>query len=70
MGRRTSRIPANPQRAADQGGRSSPFNNVVQIKEEQAGKIIDYLAGDGFLTKAVDLRNKAKLPRPVTPATR
>lgn len=43
------------------------FNDMVQINEEQASKIIDYLAGDGFLTKAVDLRNKTKPPRPAMP---
>lgn len=47
--------------------RSNHFNDMVQINEEQASKIIDYLAGDGFLTKAIDLRNKTKLPQPTMP---
>ena len=46
--------------------RSNPFYRLVQVSEERAGKIIDHLGGDGFLTKAVDLRNK-RLPRPTMP---
>jgi hypothetical protein len=46
--------------------RSNPFHRIAQVSEEQAGKLIDSLARDGFLAKAVDLRNK-KLPRPTMP---
>lgn len=46
--------------------RNNPFHRIAQVSEEQASKIIDFLAVDGFLTKAVDLRTK-KLPQPKMP---
>jgi hypothetical protein len=42
--------------------RSNPFNRFVQIDEQQAARIIDYLAKDGFLNKAVDLRTRRLKP--------
>jgi hypothetical protein len=49
-------------------GLVNPFDNVVQINEELANEIIDYLARDGFLTKAVDRRNKIRMLRAATPS--
>ena len=43
---------------------SGPFQRLVSITEEQAGKIIDQLAGDGFLARAAD---KQKRPQPTMP---
>jgi hypothetical protein len=42
--------------------RSSPFERIVQVREDEAKRIIDHLARNGFLDSAVDLRNKTKLP--------
>lgn len=47
--------------------RSSPFERIVQIKEDEASRIIGHLARDGFLDSAVDPRNQAKLPPPSMP---
>jgi hypothetical protein len=44
----------------------NPFEPAVTITPQQAEKIIAYLATDGFLEYAVDLRNK-KLPQPTMP---
>jgi hypothetical protein len=46
--------------------RSNPFHRPAQVSEEQAGKIIDHLAQEGFLTKAVDLREE-KVSQPTMP---
>ena len=46
---------------------SDPFCRIVQVKEDEAIRIIDHLARDGFLDSAVDLRNKTKLPPPSMP---
>ena len=42
--------------------RSNPFYRLVQINETQAIKIIDYLAAEGLLDHAVDLRGNKVLP--------
>ena len=40
---------------------------LVQISEKEAGKIVDYLAAEGFLAKAADLRNTGSARPPTTP---
>lgn len=47
--------------------RSSPFERIVQITEDEAIEIIDQLARGGFLDKAIDLRTKIKIPAPSMP---
>jgi hypothetical protein len=47
--------------------RSSPFERIVQVKEDEAIKIIDHLARDGILDSAVDLRTTIKIPPPSMP---
>jgi hypothetical protein len=42
--------------------RSNPFVRRVQITKEQAGKIIDHLAVEGFLAQAVDRQNPPAIP--------
>jgi hypothetical protein len=42
--------------------RNSPFNRIVQVKEDEAKRIIDHLARDGFLDRAVDLRARRRRP--------
>ena len=46
---------------------SNPFQRIVQVKENEAIRIIDHLARDGFLDQAVDLRNKSEQPPPSRP---
>lgn len=46
---------------------SGPFQRLVSITEEQATKIIDHLATEGFLDEAFDLRAKTKQPPPTSP---
>ena len=41
---------------------------TAQVTEEQAGKIIDYLADEGFLAKAIDLRKQTNPPQPTMPS--
>jgi len=47
--------------------RGNPFYRLVQIKEPQATKIVDHLASDGFLERAVDLQSNIRIPPPTTP---
>ena len=53
-------LPADPQRARlppmNKGftTRKEPFSPQVQITEEQAKKLIDYLAAEGFLDRAAE----------------
>ncbi|MGD0899574.1 MAG: hypothetical protein ABR915_17225 [Thermoguttaceae bacterium] len=47
--------------------RNNPFYRLAQLSEEQASKIIDHLAQDGFLEKAADQRSKQKRPPPTMP---
>ena len=47
--------------------RNNSFYRIVQVSEGQASKIIDRLAGDGFLTLARDVRPKQELRRPTEP---
>ena len=49
--------------------RDDPFHPVETITKEQAGKVIDHLAAEGFLGHAIDAASK-KLPRPRPPAIR
>ena len=46
--------------------RDNPFYRCVQVTEEQAARIVDRLAGEGFLAKAADLRSKTEPPEPAT----
>lgn len=46
--------------------RGNPFYRIVQVNPEQAARIIDHLAREGFLDQAVDPRNR-KLPPPAAP---
>jgi len=41
---------------------SDPFHPLIQINEEQAKKIINHLANDGFLDQATDPRVEKKAP--------
>ncbi len=45
---------------------SNPFHPIIQIAEDQAAKIIEYLAKDGFLDQATDPRADKTAP-PTTP---
>ena len=47
--------------------RNSPFYRIVQVNEEQATRIIDHLAREGFLDHAVDFRTNIKVPAPSMP---
>jgi len=44
--------------------RSNPFVQRVQITKDEATKIIDYLATEGFLENAVEYDSRAKTKRP------
>ncbi len=41
--------------------RRNPFYRIVQLKEDEALKVIDHLARDGFLDNAVDLLTDIKI---------
>ena len=43
------------------GDRRNPFYRIVQLKEDEALKVIDHLARDGFLDNAVDLLTDIKI---------
>lgn len=47
--------------------RSSPFERIVQVEQDEAIRIIDHLARDGFFDHAVDLRTNSKIPAPAMP---
>ena len=40
---------------------SNPFERIIQVKEDEAIRIIDHLARDGFLDNAVDLLTDIKI---------
>jgi hypothetical protein len=43
------------------GDRRKPFYRIVQLKEDEALKVIDHLARDGFLDNAIDLLTDIKI---------
>lgn len=46
---------------------TNPFHRIVQVKDDEAIRIIDHLARNGFLDQAVDLRDKTERPPPSMP---
>ena len=47
--------------------RGNSFHRIIQVNELEAKRIIDHLARDGFLDRAVELTSNIKIPPPTMP---
>jgi len=47
--------------------RKRPFLQIMFVQQDEASKVIDHLARNGYFDHAVDLRSNIKVPTPSTP---